>query len=216
MRDVDATIRSPAFRAWHNALRIPSGIDHDELLAAGVIADNEDWQLWTAHGWFAFMMRDSVTDAQQVALFGIVQAGLKRSAHTARDLSSLTYGDVLEAQASDRPLLIARGTRIVCPAGHPVARTKVDLYGANPAAGLRGDKLCAASLQMAPDQPAFADADTANGKLGSLSRCHCGEPWGWYGSLLTESGWVPPLTERAESRLATKRQLITRDQGQSA
>ncbi len=68
----------PAFRAWLNAIKAPSFFDRDVLLAAGVIADDADWQLWQAHGWYAFMMRAVVTDAQQVALFWLVQADLAR------------------------------------------------------------------------------------------------------------------------------------------
>lgn len=71
-------VSDPAFRAWRNALRVPNGIDRDELLAAGVILDEDDWQLWTAKGWFAFVTRAAITDAQELALFGLVQERLAR------------------------------------------------------------------------------------------------------------------------------------------
>ena len=42
------TTTDPAFRAWRNMLRAPHFLDKDVLLAAGVILDDEDWQLWSA------------------------------------------------------------------------------------------------------------------------------------------------------------------------
>ena len=75
MPDIATTIASPAFRAWHNALRIPNGLDRDVLIAAGVIADDADWRAWHADGWLAFII--TATDAQAVALFELVQARLR-------------------------------------------------------------------------------------------------------------------------------------------
>lgn len=70
------TYSDPAFRAWANMLRAPRFLDRDVLLAAGVIADDDDWRRWCDIGWLEYVL--TASDAAAVALFGLVQGDLTR------------------------------------------------------------------------------------------------------------------------------------------
>ena len=87
MRDLDATLRSPAF------------FDRDVLLAAGVIADDGDWRAWTTHGWLPFIIK--ATDAQAVALFGLVQVDLKPEQRATEPYGLLCQADALLHDRAD-------------------------------------------------------------------------------------------------------------------